>query len=202
MNATGSRWAVSLAILASLSLSALASEPTAISPLKQVGTYALRDLQGTEHNERELSKTPATVIVFLGLECPVSNGYAPEFARLAKDCQQRGIAWFGVHADPDVTAAIAARHAKDFGLNFPILLDGEQQLARQLGVTTMPEAAVVRRDGAIVYRGRIDDRYTELGQRREVPQTRELFAAIEAVAKGELPQVRETRAFGCPLPRK
>jgi hypothetical protein len=64
----------------------------------------------------------------------------------------------------------------------------------------VPEAVVLSPQGRILYRGRIDDRYTADGIRREVPTSRDLEAALTAVVAGKQPPVARTKAFGCPLP--
>lgn len=189
-------WATTLA-----PIDAPAAEQSGDGTLKRVGQFALHDTQGREHDERALSKPRATVFVFLGIECPVSNGYAPELTRLAREFRPRGVEWLGVQSDPDVSAEQAARHARDYGLDFPVLMDPRQTLAPMAGATMVPEVAVVRSDGAVVYRGRVDDRYTTDGKRRPVPTKHDLRESLEAVLKGERPAIAETRAFGCPLPR-
>ncbi len=65
----------------------------------------------------------------------------------------------------------------------------------------MPEAVVVSRDGKLVYRGRIDDRYATSGKRRDEPTTHDLSAAVDAVLAGKAPAVSQTKVFGCPLPK-
>jgi peroxiredoxin len=99
-----------------------------------------------------------------------------------------------------VTAAAAARHAADYRLPFPVLLDPTQAVARQAGVPVVPYAVVLAPSGVTLYRGRVDDRYTADGVRREVPTTRDLEKALRALTEGKAVPVAETRAFGCPLP--
>lgn len=143
---------------------------------------------------------PAVVLFFLGVECPVSNGFAPEMARLAGRFGAKGVAFFGIHTDPDVTAESAAAHAAEYRLPFPILLDPAQDVAGQAEIRVTPEAAVFLADGTLVYRGRIDDRVAADGKHRDAPGHRDLEAALEAILADELPVVLETTAFGCPLP--
>jgi hypothetical protein len=142
----------------------------------------------------------AVVLIFLGTECPVSNGYAPTLARLAGTYRPRGVAFYGVHPDPDVTAAEAARHAAEYGLKFPLLLDPQQVLPPQTGVTRVPTAVVLTAGGRVLYRGRVDDRHAPDGRRRDEPQHRDLQGAIEAALAGRAPEPAETEVFGCPLP--
>jgi hypothetical protein len=73
-----------------------------------------------------------------------------------------------------------------------------QKLVKLTGVTVTPEVAVVN-GTQVLYRGRIDDRYLELGKDRPEPTRRDLEAALEAIAAGKAVAVPETRAVGCIL---
>jgi peroxiredoxin len=152
------------------------------------------------HTPAEWRGSKAVVLFFLGTDCPVSNGYSPDMETLFARYSRRGVACYGVHADPSIDAENAAAHAKDYRLTFPILLDPAQELARMAGARVTPDAIVASPDGSVLYRGRIDDRYAPDGKRRDVPSRHELVDAIEAVLAGKTPAVRETKAYGCPLP--
>ena len=62
---------------------------------------------------------------------------------------------FVVHADADVQAADAKKHAKDYGLPCPVLLDPTQVLVKRTGVTT---ASTDFRSRAPRFRGENFDR--------------------------------------------
>src|SRR5437868_1032259 len=81
-----------------------ATAPSKAPPLPHVTRFSLPDLTGRQHSPAEWRGHKAVVLIFLGTECPVSNGYAPVLARLARAYQPRGVAFYGIHADPDVTA--------------------------------------------------------------------------------------------------
>ena len=169
--------------------------------VRVVRDVSLADTSGRLRGLAEWRDRRAVVLLFLGTECPISNGLAPEMARLAAAYGPRGVAFLGVHPDPDVTAEVAARHAAEYRLRFPILLDPAQELTGQSGVTATPEAVVLDADRRIRYRGRIDDRYAEPGKGRAEPTTRDLVAALDAILAGKAPRVAETKPVGCPLPR-
>ena len=162
---------------------------------------ALPDAFGKLHSLAEWSDRRAVVLLFLGVECPISNGLAPEMERLARHYETRGFAFCGVHADADVTPELAARHAEEFGLSFPILLDTDQDVAGQAGVTHTPEAVILSPGGLVRYRGRIDDRYARPGKGRAEPATRDLQDALEAILAGKPVTHEQTTPVGCPLPK-
>jgi peroxiredoxin len=167
---------------------------------KSVADFTLHDCKGKSHSRKDWAGRKAVVLFFMGTECPVSNLYAPQIELMAKSYAARGVAFYGVQPDPEVTPADAAKHAAEYHLSFPILMDPTQRLARQAGVEVVPEAVVVTPAGEVLYRGRIDDRYALDGKRRDEPRVKDLHNALEAALAGKAPPVRQTRAFGCPLP--
>jgi peroxiredoxin len=190
-------------MLVCLLIAAGAWSPVSISgaELGRIGDYRLNGFDGKSHSAADWGEAKAVVYCFLGTECPVSNGYAPAMQRLADKYASQGVPFVGVYVEPTVTAEEAKAHGEEYALKFPRLLDPEQQLVAAAGVVRMPTFVVVRPDGVIVYRGRIDDRWSPEGKRRDVPRTRELEDAIEATLAGRAPPVAETPTFGCPVPR-
>jgi peroxiredoxin len=165
-----------------------------------IEAFSLPDAAGKKHTAREWKGKKGVALIFLGTECPVSNFYAPEYGRLARAFAERGVLFYGIHPDPELTADAAAKHAAEYRIPFPVLLDPTQAVTRQAGVPVVPYAVVLSPGGQVLYRGRIDDRYTPEGVRREVPTTRDLENALQAVAEGKAAPVAQTKAFGCPLP--
>jgi len=191
---------IAVLILASLlgpAAATRAAEPPAAPAAKVLDVVPLAELLGSAKQGRAVK---GTVVLFLGTECPVSNGYAPEMERIYQEAKSREVAVVGVYAEPTVTAAEAEAHGKEYGLTFPRSLDPEQAIARAAEVKRMPTAVVFDAGGKVVYRGRVDDRWSPEGKRRDVPRTRELRDAIDAVVEGRAPKVSEAPPFGCPLP--
>ncbi|MEC7776571.1 MAG: hypothetical protein VYC32_10785, partial [Planctomycetota bacterium] len=62
-----------------------------------------------------------------------------------------------------------------------------------------PEAFVIGKPG-ILYRGRIDDLYADLGQKRRQARNRDLRDALDAVLSGKAVKNPTTRAVGCYIP--
>lgn len=139
------------------------------------------------------------VLVFTTRDCPIANSYAPRLVELAREFEPHAVEWLLVHVDPDVDAQAARAHARDYALPFPILLDGNQDLARACSVTRTPEVAVWTRAG-LAYCGRIDDRWRGYGQDGQVATQEDLRMALAAIARGEAPPVARVDGPGCLLP--
>lgn len=140
----------------------------------------------------------ATVLVFTTTDCPISNRYAPEIQRLESRFGQqvRFVLVFPVAAD---STAVIRNHLKKFAYSSEAVRDTAQELVKHTGVTISPEVAVLNAKSQLVYRGRIDDRYLELGRDRPYPTVRDLERALEAVVASKPVAVGETQAVGCIL---
>lgn len=146
----------------------------------------------------------AVVLIFLGHDCPISNGYAPEIVRLCKEYTPQKVAFCVVYADTDITKDDAHKHAKEYGYTCPAILDPEMTLALKVGATVKPEAAVLTPKGELLYRGRIDDMHIDFGKKRSQPTSRELKDALDAVLAEKPVAFARTKAVGCyiDLPQK
>jgi peroxiredoxin len=167
---------------------------------RRVGKFTVQDLKGQPVTLDSWKGHKFVVLLFLGTECPVSNGFSPAMGRLAKEYTKKGVAFYGVHPDPDVTADAARKHAKDFSLNFPMLLDPYQTLATQTGVDVVPEAVVLAPGGKVLYRGRINDLFAPNGRRLIEARNHDLQNAIDAVLAGKAAPPPGGTTYGCPLP--
>lgn len=162
-------------------------------------TIRLDDCAGVAHAPLNAPDGQLTVLVFTSHECPIANAMAPVLAELAERFATRPVRFFMVHVDPDLTAADAAQHARDYRLPGTVLLDPYHDLAQRLHVRRTPEA-VVWQNRQVVYRGLIDDQWHDLGARAQSASHEYLRDAITAALAGEPIAVTDTEPVGCLLP--
>jgi redoxin len=140
------------------------------------------------------------VLLFVRRDCPIANRYAPEIRRLEQRFAREGVAFWLVYPDRDEPADAIRRHLRDFDLTARALRDPGHVLVRKAKARISPEAAVfVPAPGGarLVYHGRIDDRYVELGRMRKEATIHDLEEVLEAVVAGR-PAPRESApAVGC-----
>ena len=141
----------------------------------------------------------ATVFVFITSDCPIANRYAPEIQRLAATFTSQGVRFWLVYANPHEPVASIRNHLRQFQYAIPALRDPEHALVRFTKVTVSPEAAVVDQGGALVYHGRIDDRWVNLGRDRPSPTHSDLAEALSATLAGKPVAQTATPAVGCIL---
>jgi hypothetical protein len=157
----------------------LSLSPRSFPAADQFGT----DLAGNPIKDLAGPGVRVVVLIFAASDCPISNRYVPEIARLNKEFSRQGVRFWWVFPNPADTAQVVARHDKEFEIHEGKLLDRTQSLVKRAQVTTTPEAAVFLVDGSAlreVYHGRIDDRYISLGQERPQAGRHDLEAAIAA----------------------
>ncbi len=140
------------------------------------------------------------VVIFLSVECPVSNAYIPVVNALAADFSPRGFAFVGAYVDPDSDLAAFRRHAKAYAVSFATADDRTHRLVRAALATITPEVAVFSERGAVLYRGRIDDRVGDLGVSRPAATHNDLRDVLEAIAAGKPGPFPSKPGFGCFIP--
>jgi hypothetical protein len=139
----------------------------------------------------------ATVLIFISTECPYSNRSAPEIQRVMARFQPQGVRFWLIYPNSIESVAIIRAHLKNFGYPDIALRDPTHSLVNFAHSQVTPEAAVFNKSGALVYHGRIDDRFVSLGQERPTPTRRDLEEALTATLSGRPVVPAATQAFGC-----
>jgi len=138
------------------------------------------------------------VFLFTSTDCPISNRYAPEVRRLAEKFARQAVLFRLVYPNPMDKRDAIVEHMKAFGYAgvSEALRDPKHTLVKHTGVTVTPETAVYA-GGRIVYHGRIDDRYVDLGLERPAATVHDLADVLAAVLEGRAVACAATQAVGC-----
>ena len=142
--------------------------------------------------------TKALVFLFTSTDCPISNRYAPEVQRVVSEFAGKGVVFRLVYPNPADEAAAIREHISAFSYAgaMEALRDPAHALVKFIRATVTPEVAVVA-GGRVVYRGRLDDRYVDLGVERPAPTQHDLADALAAVVAGKRVPHAMTQAVGC-----
>lgn len=164
-------------------------------------TGTLRDIYGLQRSLDDLPEAPATVLCFLGVDCPLANRVLPALLRLESRFRGRGARFVAVysHEGEDLTAA--ASHALEHRIKFTVLKDFDQKLADAFGIQRSPEFCVLDGERKLRYRGRFSDQIT-LASTRPQATREDLELALRQVLDGETVEVALTEADGCLLDRR
>jgi len=160
---------------------------------------SLLDVHGVEQHPLQVKQgNKANALFFVTNDCPISNGFSHEIARICADYRKKGVACTLVYVDPHITDRQARLHAAEYGHgDYPRIVDRKRQLVKATGATVTPEAAVIDRAGKVAYLGRIDDSVGALGQPRRRAKSLDLRDALDAVVAGRTVKTARTKALGC-----
>lgn len=161
--------------------------------------FDLPDDGGHSRSLRELAGSHATVLLFLGIDCPISNRYAPLLERMRATYDGRGVRFVAVFSGPGLNGSAVRHHLDEYSLHLPALLDRNALLASQTGAKVTPEAVVLAPNGQVLYRGRIDDQYVAWGKTRLQPTVQDLRDALDQTLAGQPVAHPVTKALGCSI---
>ena len=158
--------------------------------------FTLPDTNGKEHSLNALKGKKGTVIIFVAVQCPVSNAYNERMEKLVQEYKAKGINVIGINSNVAESADAVKAHAADNSLTFPILKDPGNKIADRLGATKTPEAYFLDAGNKLLYHGRIDNSKDASGV-----NATELRDAMDAVLAGKPVEKTSAMAFGCTIKR-
>src|SRR5690349_14128764 len=176
---------------------ALAGEvPAAPAIGSTIEEFTLPDVDGAARSLKSLAGKNGTVLIFIAVQCPVSNAYNERMEQLAQDYKAKGIAVIGINANVAEDAAAVKAHAAEHKLTFTILKDPGNKIADKLGAAVTPEAYFLDVNNKLLYHGRIDN-----ARNAAQIETSDLRNALDASLAGKAIEKTEARAFGCSIKR-
>jgi hypothetical protein len=182
-----------LALISSIALAFSLFSPASAPATTQ--SFAT-DLAGKQIDPLKSSPGKIVILIFVRTDCPISNRYAPAIQRLSTQYAQNA-SFFLVYPARTESPAQIRTHEKEFNYELPALRDVNHALVKQSHATITPEAAVFDNNHRLIYHGRIDDLYQDLGRARPVPTTHELDDAIRAAISGKPLAIDSAPAVGC-----
>lgn len=135
------------------------------STMLQLGTpapdFRLPSTQGQQVSLNDFKQAKGLVVAFICNHCPYVIHIAPRLAELAKEYQQKGIAFVAINSND--TEAYPADNMHNMVLekqnreySFPYLLDETQQVAQAYSAACTPDLYLFDSDQKLVYRGQFD----------------------------------------------
>jgi hypothetical protein len=117
--------------------------------------------------------------------------------RLHDQFAPQQVAFWMVYPNPAESPAAIQKHLEAFSYPVHALRDPSHELVKLAKAVVTPEAAVFDRTRALVYHGRIDDRYVSIGVERPVASRHDLAEALTAAVAGQPVREPVTQAVGC-----
>jgi peroxiredoxin len=168
--------------------------PPAIGTM--IDDFKLPDTNGAERFLKSLTGKNGAVLIFISVQCPVSNGYNERMEKLAQDYQAKGINVIGINSNVTEPIAAVKSHAAEKHLTFTILKDDGNKIADRFGATKTPEVYVIDPSSKLVYHGRIDN-----SQNTANITSNDLREALDEMLGGKPVSKTGGAAFGCTIKR-
>ena len=152
-------------------------------------TVALSDVKGKE----------GTVVMFICNHCPFVIHVNPMIVKLAKEYQEKGIAFVAISSNdvenyPQDAPHLMKEKASEEGYTFPYLYDESQEVAKAYDAACTPDFYLFDADMTLVYRGQLDD--SRPGN--DVPLTgTDLKGAMDAVLNNKDVDAEQKPSLGC-----
>ena len=129
------------------------NEPTDPSPLPNAGDaapdFTLETLRGTGRVVLSQLRGKAVLVNFWASNCPPCKAEAPLLEKQYAGGQDKSLVVLGVVPGDEDTRDAALAFAASYGLSYPLLWDGLNQVTRQYGVIGLPTSVMVLPDGKI-----------------------------------------------------
>ena len=158
--------------------------------------FNLPDVNGQDQALKAIKGKNGTVLLFIAVQCPVSNAYNERMEKLAQDYKAKGIAVIGINSNVSEDAGAVKAHATEKNLTFTILKDTGNKVADKLGATRTPEAYFLDANNKLLYHGRIDN-----SQNPSAIESNDLRQALDSALAGKPIEKTEAKAFGCNIKR-
>jgi peroxiredoxin len=181
-------------VLAGVAIANEVPAPPAIG--STIEDFTLPDVSGADRSLKSLAGKNGTVLLFIAVQCPVSNAYNERMEKLAQDYKAKGIAVIGINSNVAEDADAVRGHAAENKLSFPILKDSGNKIADKLGASVTPEAYFLDGKNKLVYHGRIDN-----SRNAAQVESNDLRNALDAALGGKPIEKTEAKAFGCSIKR-
>ncbi|KQT47327.1 alkyl hydroperoxide reductase [Aureimonas sp. Leaf454] len=161
--------------------------------------FSLPGPGGREVALADYADKPALLVAFISNRCPFVLLLREEFAALARDYADKGLAVIAINANdadahPEESLDRIAAEIRDQGYGFPYLKDGSQEVAKAYRAACTPDFFLFDADRRLVYHGQFDDARPGNGK----PVTgADLRAAADAVLEGQTVAAHQTPSIGC-----
>lgn len=119
-------------------------------PFSAVGSpfpeFRLKDIDGNEHDRTQYAGLPL-IANFWATWCPPCRAEMPDLDRVHRRSEKQGLRVIGFSIDQEPHAIREFRLRVNVG--FPLVLDVDQRLSRQIGITSYPTTLLVASSGLI-----------------------------------------------------
>jgi len=165
--------------------------------------FKLKNIDDTMVSLSDYGNAKGFIVIFTCNHCPYSVAYEDRIIALDAEFKDKGYPVIAINPNnPEVYKSDSFENmkvrAKEKGFTFPYLLDAEQTIFPQYGAKKTPHVYVLQKEASgnlVKYIGAIDNNYSNADK----ADKHYVKDAVNALLKGEVVKVTETKAIGCSI---
>ena len=163
----------------------------------QVENFLLLDQHGAAHELYYYSDADAIALIVQGNSCPIIRNALPDIKSVRERFEGQNVVFLMLNANPQDTRESILAESEEWDIDFPILVDETQLVARGLGITRTAETFVINpKNWELVYRGPLNDRLGYERQKLEA-DAHYVVDAIDSIRNQTSFDVEVEGAKGC-----
>lgn len=124
---------------------------TFVSTGQDVYNFKLKNLDNRTTSYRSLKGEELTVIDFWATWCKPCIKSIPKLVELYDELEPEGVQFIGISVDGPRNLNKVKPFSKSLGIDYPVLLDVDNNVMGRLGIRAVPTLLIVNKDDEIVY---------------------------------------------------
>ena len=168
--------------------------------------FKLKNIDGKMVSLGDYKDAKGIIVIFTCNHCPYAVAYEDRIIALDKKYKALGYPVIAINPnDPEVqpqdSFELMKERAKSKGFTFPYLIDEGQKIYPQYGAQRTPHVYILKKEGKkniVKYIGAIDNNYKNANDADQ----KYVENALDALLKGQEPEVKSTVAIGCTIKTK
>lgn len=140
-----------------------------------------------------------SVYIFLSESCPICQSQTLTLRKLYTEYSGKGISFTGLFPNQEYsTKESIEKFKKKYQIDFELKKDEGQKMVKKFSATTNPQIFVVKNaTQQILYKGKIDNGFENIGKKRTVITEHYLRDALENILQQKEVAIKETQPIGC-----
>lgn len=161
--------------------------------------FALKDLKGTEHKLADYSGK-IVVLEWVNPKCPVCQQvhHDGRVGNMLKEINgMKDVVFLGMSSNSEITVDQNVAKLKEYGVDYPVLMDADTAVAQIYGARTTPHVFVIDGKGILRYQGALDNDPNAKLTGDKKPVTNYVLNAIKQIQANETVSPDYVKSYGC-----
>jgi thiol-disulfide isomerase/thioredoxin len=162
--------------------------------------FSLPGTDGKIYTMSDFYDRSTLVVAFMSNHCPYALAAWPLLITLAKFYELKGVQIIAINPNdekdtPEDSFEMMKEKVKEWGVTFPYLRDGYQEIAHAYKAVCTPDIYVFDQQRKLYYHGRINDRW----QDQEKVTREDLKLALDHLLAGDPAPTEQIPSMGCSI---